>query len=336
MSKDEDQSLRDTIASAFTASEAAPAATPPAAEAAPPTGSPSSPDNATSKPPAPIDAPEPAAPVEGQPAAAAPEPAPDMPKMPPGYPGGDQAWSSLAPETRTWVKAREQHLQKFIHMNGEAAKFGGAMWNAVRPYEADLRRAGVHPAQVVQEAMNLNHTLVHGSQAEKAALIQRMAQNYGVDLASVAEQPQGAQVAPEVDEMRQTLRGLVQHLRGQEQQQVQAQYQQAVSTVDEFARDQSRKYMSDSRVTAVMADLIEMGKARDLQHAYDMAVWTQPDIRAVLLEQGAAQRAAQARTAASEATPRGGAPVAAVMTPTNDSLRGTIERAWSAHERTAA
>lgn len=337
MKNDDDVSLRDSIASAMDAAEkpAEPAPTEPAPEAAPPTGASSSPDNAASETPAagPGETAKPAAPEEN---AKPSEPAADAPKPPPGFPGGDQAWAGLPPDTRTWVKAREAQFARHFQQNAEAAKFGASMWGAIRPYEASLRAAGVHPAQVVQEAMNLNFVLSQGTQAEKAAAIQRMAHHAGVDLSAVAGQPETAQASPEVDELRNTVRALVNHLRGQEQQQVRQQVQQATSTVEEFSRDTSRKYINDPKVRETMANMLDIGMARDLDHAYKLAIRTQDHLHAEIAAEDAARRAAEARKAAAEATPRGGAPVAAVMSPNDDSLRGTIERAFEAHSRRAA
>lgn len=331
----EDLSMRDSISSAYDAverGETAPAAPDPAGEAAPPTGASSSPDNAASAPPDPAAK----APDAATDPSATPAPAPDAPKMPPGFPGGEAAWTAVPAETKTWLKAREAHIGKFVQQNAEAAKFGASIYQALRPYEHMIRASGAHPAQIVAEAMNLNYTLTQGSQAEKAAAIQRMAQHAGLDLSSVAHQPEGAQVSPEVAELRETVRALVGHLRGQEQQQTHAQLQQAVMTVEEFAKDPARKYMADPDVRERMAKLLETGYSQTIEHAYDNAIWTRHDIRTALRAEDAASRTAQARAAVAEAPPRGGAPVAAVMAPDNESLRATIERAYDASSRRAA
>lgn len=327
----EDKSLRDALSDAFDAVGTTPAADP---EPAPSTDDTPRPDNAADVAPN-----EPAA-TDTKPAdakasdqkAADTKPAaeaPAAPKAPPGYPGGDEAFAALTPQAQEWTKAREAHFDKGLRANAEGAKFGAAMWGAFRPYEAAMRARGMHPAQVVHDAMNLDFVLTQGSQAEKAAALQRLAQYAGVEPTSIASQADAPQASPEVAQLQQAFRALVGHLRGERE-------QQAVSTVDAFAKDEAHKHANDPRVRAVMADLLDMGKARDLEHAYKLAIWMQDDIRAVMLEQDAARRVAEARAAANEASPRGGAPVAAVMTPNDDTLRGTIERAWDANTRRVA
>lgn len=335
---DDDKSLRDTLSDAFDTVGATPAADP--ARAAAPGATSSAPDSAAAGMPdkqASVDPKAETKPVDAKAADAKPA-AEDPPalKTPPGYPGGDEAFAALTPQAQEWTKAREAHFDKGLRANAEAAKFGAAMWGAFRPYEAAMRARGLHPARVVQEAMNLDFVLTQGSQAEKAAALQRLAQYAGVEPDSIASQADAPQVSPEVAQLQQSFRALVGHLRGEREQQHQAQFQQAVSTVDAFSKDEAHKHANDPRVRAVMADLLDMGKARDLEHAYKLAIWTQDDIRAVLLEQDTARRVAEARTAANEASPRGGAPVAAVMTPNDDTLRGTIERAWDANTRRVA
>lgn len=274
---------------------------------------------------------QPPAAADGQPASGVPakQAAGDAPKTPPGFPGGDAAWNALPAEARNWAKGRERQFETYIRTNAEAAKFGGAMWNAVRPYEAMIRAQGAHPAAVVQGALNQHFALAQGSPEQKAGVILGLAQHYGVDLSSAIDaQAQAPQQSPEVMQLRQALGGVVGYLRQNEMRQAQQETMAATGHVNQFASDPQRPHMNDQRVTQLMADLIESGRAQGLQDAYESAVYAFPDIRAVLLEQDAARRAANARSAQQSAPARGGAPVASVMSPTNQSIRSQIERAW--------
>jgi len=329
---DAEPSLRDSISSAFDASESV--------DAAPSTPAPETGDVGTSSPAADDKATgttsAEAAPAEGttaegarEPAAAVPaKPAGDAPRTPPGFPGGDAAWNALPAESRNWVKQREVQVERHIRANAEAAKFGGSMWNAIKPYEPLIRAQGAHPAQVVAGALNMHYTLAQGTPQQKAAVIQGLAKQYGVTTDEGFGQSEATQPNAEVQQLRQMLGGVIHHLRGQEENHVRQQYAAAEQFIGQFASGSQRDYMNDSRVTNLMADLIERGTAQSLEDAYDKAVYAFPDIRAVLLEKDAAQRANAARTAAGAAPPRGGAPVAASMAPSNESIRATLERNW--------
>lgn len=260
------------------------------------------------------------------------KPAADAPKMPPGFPGGADAWAALPDTTRAWVKGREQQVEKYIRTNAEAAKFGGSMWQAIKPFHQAIASTGAHPAQVVAAALNTQFALAQGSQADRAAVIQSLARQYGVPL-TYGEDGQATvpQPNPEVQQLRHVVGGLVNHLRTQQQQQVEQQLAVASSQVNQFASESQRELVNEPRVANLMANLLEAGEVQTLDDAYDRAIWSFPDLRAVLMEQDAARRASEARTATHAAPARGGAPVAAVMQPNDESLRGTIERAFSAN-----
>lgn len=328
-------SLRDSISSAFDASEAVDAApSTPAPEVGDVGTSATAPGDTTSSPTGTTPEGTEAAPAkaEGEPAAAVPaKPADAGPKTPPGYPGGDAAWNALPAESRNWVKQREVQVERYIRSNAEAAKFGGSMWNAIKPFEPLIRAQGAHPAQVVAGALNMHYTLAQGTPQQKAAVIQGLAQQYGVSMDGGYDgQSETTQPNAEVQQLRQMLGGVIHHLRGQEENHVRQQYAAAENFIGQFASGSQREYMNDQRVTNLMADLIERGTAQSLDDAYDKAVYAFPDIRAVLLEKDAAQRATAARTAAGSAPPRGGAPVAASMAPSNESIRASLERNWDA------
>lgn len=333
-------SLRDSISSAFDApaADAAPASVAPVADK-PPDIKPADAKPVASQDgkPAAIDPAKPAVPAAAKPADPAAKPADPQAKAPAGFPGGDAAYAALPAEAREWTKARETQFAKGLQRNAEAAKFGGVMWGAVQPYEAMLRQQGVHPAQVVAEAMNMHFVMTQAPQAEKAAMLQRMAQKYGVELSAFGDgQAQAPQSDPRVDRLEMALRHVIGRSMQAEEQQVQAQFHAATQSVDEFARDPQHEHIRHPGVIDTMANLVETGAAQDLKHAYEMAIWTRPELRAVLLEKDAARRASEARAAADAATNRGGAPVAAVTKPNDDSLRGEIERAFGASERRAA
>lgn len=347
---DKGPSLRDSISSAFDAVSSAPAASDvappmddapapppevkggePAAPSAPAAAKPGQEPAKPADPAAATQAAEKAAdgkPADGKPAKAKP----DIPKTPPGFPGGDAAWNAATPEMRGWVKGREQQVEKYIRANAEASKFGGLMWNAVRPYEALLRQQGAHPAAVVQSLMNLHYTLSQGHPAEKVAALRALVNQYGVE--AVDDGQPAAPAQPAVDhETRQRLQQIEQYLRAGVHQ---AELAHAHGVVSSFAADSQREFMNREDVRHAMADLLELGHAQSIEQAYDMAIWQRPDLRAVLMEKDAARRQTEARAAAGEAVPRGGAPIAAVMEPNDDSLRGSIERAMAAHTKRAA
>lgn len=127
------------------------------------------------------------------------------------------------------------------------------------------------------------------------------AQQRGINLAQMIGQPQAAQQAPSQapDPVMQRVGQLEQMLTNFVQQQQQGSTTQAQSEIDRFASDPAHPYFNDVR--ADMAILIEKGRARDLQQAYDMAIWANPDIRSSLIDSQVQQKTGQQAAAAQQA-----------------------------------
>lgn len=118
----------------------------------------------------------------------------------------------------------------------------------------------------------------------------------------------------------------------QQTQSVTASHQQ---TIESFASDPAHPYFNDVR--ADMGVLIQAGRAKDLQQAYDMAVWAHPEIRNTLIEsqvqaksQAQSQAASQALNASVSVS---GSPAGAnvAQSEPSETLEETIRRAQRAH-----
>lgn len=346
-------SLRESLNSAVDAVEkatpapaAAPVAAAPKAEPSAPAAAesvPSSSPTAAASAPTPDAKPAEAAPDPNKPADADPnaaakpqegEPAKGPLAMPPGFPGGQTAWDAAPAEQRAWVKGRERQVEQYIRTNAAGLNFGRSMYEVLRPFAPMLQAAGVQAPQVLQESLQMHYAMTMGTPQQKVQALQRMAHNYGVDLGATQgyDQPgDGAQVAPEVAELRDVVRGLVGYMQTAEGKRQQEQYQhlfaQATSLVNEKATDtKTYPYLNHPGVRDVMATLFEKGAVTSFDHAYKMAMQTRPELVAVQVEQDAARRAREAQNARDGAPPRGGAPVAAHVIPNDESLRSLIAR----------
>jgi hypothetical protein len=155
-------------------------------------------------------------------------------------------------------------------------------------------RAQFLAAQYGSVGTGLKSILAGADMANKnpAEFIRWLAQRTGLDLGSLVQggmqsgqdqfaQGQSAQsyqpsaVERELADLKQTLNGFL-------QQQHQTQTQTLKSQVDAFASDPSHPYFNDVR--SDMAILVKEGKAKNLDEAYDMAVWANPETRKAMLE----------------------------------------------------
>lgn len=341
-------SLRDTIASAMdapdTSSTSAPSATSTPAAAAPatptaqttptlPGAGDAAPNTSAAAPVAPAAGVDPAkAAIAPAGAAGTPGAAPVEPKVQPpvGFPDV-RDWEKIPANVQKWVRGREVEFNKGLQRNAEAAKFGTTMWQQLAPYEATIKATGANPFQLVSEMAATHHLLTSGSPQQREEAFVRAAARYGIDLNAVAERHAGRGQAatpsnPEVAELRKTVGTLMQHLRGQEQFAGQQVAQQVWQDVDKFATNPQNEHLPI--LWPRMAELLEGGIAKSLEDAYEQALWTRPDLRAIRIEQDAARRASEAQNQRNAATGGPGVPVAAGAVPSNESLRSTLERAW--------
>jgi hypothetical protein len=233
----------------------------------------------------------------------------------------------MPPAIQKWTMDRERQYAKGLQGNANAASFGMTIANAIKPYQWMLEAKGVPPAQLVKEAMQFHAILSSGSPVEKASMLVRAAQHYGIDPRILLEGNGGEGVPqphPEVANLKQQLQAMQQYLRGNMQQQVTQEASQAWTAVDRFAQDP--QFPHAEQLLNEMADLLERGFAHDLPSAYQKALAWHPELYAVGRGADAARRQREARAAAAGSTTYGGAPMSGSANPSDESLRATLER----------
>lgn len=217
------------------------------------------------------------------------------------------------------AERRESDFHKGVSEFKTHSERARAYDQVVAPYQATLKQLGIDAPTAISKLLQADHTLRTGDAMTKAAYFRQLATQYGVDL----EQ----QVDPNVQGMLAEL----QHLRHQQmlwQNNNQMQeYEKVGQTLTEFG---SSKPHFDA-VRNDMADLLEAGKAKTLEEAYEKAVWLNPDIRQTLIENERAealkkieadQRAQKAKAAA--VSVKGSSPSAVGSQQLKGSLRDII------------
>lgn len=159
------------------------------------------------------------------------------------------------------------------------------------------------------------------------------AQQRGINLAQMVGQSgaQGEQPAQAPDPVMQRVGQLETMLQNFVQQQQQGTQAQTMTEIERFASDPAHPYFNDVR--ADMGVLIQAGRAKDLQQAYDMAVWAHPEIRTSLIEAQVTQRTTQqsqtAQQAQAAAVSISGSPAGAKIATEepDETLEQTLQRA---------
>jgi hypothetical protein len=197
---------------------------------------------------------------------------------------------------------------------------------AIAPYQQHLQSLGVDAPTAINALMRADMTLRTSDPVTKAQYFAQLAKEYNIDLNQLQEPPQ-------VDPQTQYLMNELQVLRNQQQMwQNQARQQEQAIAQDQLASFATPDRPHFDAVRNEMATLLETGSAKDLQEAYEMAVWMRPDIRQSLLDQQRAEaqkkaleqaQAQKARTAA--VSVKGSSPASSGVQPGNKgSLRDIL------------
>lgn len=193
--------------------------------------------------------------------------------------------------------------------------------NIVAPYQATLKQLGIDAPTAISKLLQADYTLRTSDPTTKAAYIRQLATQYGVDL----------EQAPQVDPYTQNLMFELQNLR---QQQMMWQNNNQIQETEQVGHTLAEFGSGKPHFDAVrndMADLLEAGKAKTLDEAYEKAVWLNPDVRKSLIENERAEalkkveaerQAQRAKSAA--VSVKGSAPTSVGSQPLKGSLRDII------------
>jgi hypothetical protein len=150
--------------------------------------------------------------------------------------------------------------------------------------------------------MKTDHLLRYGTNDQKVAALQKIAQEYGI---AAPDGNQGAPVDPNVSRLEQQLRQIQYSLAANQQQQAEVQQQQMTRLVDQtysakdeagnprypFAEELMDQIVHEVRLLRQVSP--DLSHADTLQQAYERAAWSSPGVRQRMLDAEAAQRKAR-------------------------------------------
>lgn len=205
----------------------------------------------------------------------------------------DKYWPTLPEEFQDELLRREQAVEQGFEGYKNHAELGRNVETVMAPYMATVNKFGVSPDVAIKELFNSDHILRYGSQQEKLGMVHRLFKDYGINPQDYFGALQGQQ--QQVDPALQPVYQELQTLKQQQQDWLREQQQREQSSLtSEIERAKEGKPHFDA-VRNDMANLLNGGMAKDLNEAYDMAIWARPDLRATLLQQerDEAQKSAQ-------------------------------------------
>ena len=232
---------------------------------------------------------------------------------PPGWsPESKAFFNSLPPDhpIRMDVAKRETEISDGFKKYSDDAKRYTEIEQVLAPARSTYQRAGV---QSDAEAINRLLTWEAQIRNNPAQAIPALARQYGLDLASIAQNP-GSHQPPQDASITQQLQQLVQQAVQPVQSEMQRiQTERAASEIAQFST--GKDYFE--KVKATMGKLMAQGAATDLNQAYQMATWNDPEIRAELIQKELDGKLAANQQAQQEQVQRSQSARKAAISPSN-------------------
>ena len=189
-------------------------------------------------------------------------------------------FATLDPEIQAEVVRRETDMHRQFTAQDQDRSLGKKIRETAAPYLATIRAEGGDEGAAFQQFLNYAHIMRAGTPQQKAQALQNVAQLYNVPLGQQAQQPQ---THPALQALEAKQRQIDQWIEQQNQQRQNQEQAQLFSEIADFQSSDGHEHFE--QVKELMGSLLMSGQAKDLQDAYDKAIWAQPDIRSTLTAQ---------------------------------------------------
>jgi hypothetical protein len=203
-------------------------------------------------------------------------------------------YETLDPDIQAEIYRREDDVFKGIEQYKSKAQMAQEFEAAIQPYAPTLQSLGVSPIAAVKALMQADHTLRHGTMAQKQAVLMDVIRTYGVEYDPNNPPAQADPTSAEINALKQKLAAL-------QEAQEQSALTPYLNAVQQFRSDPAHEHY-DLLENNILS-LISTGAAKDLQEAYEQAIWAHPELRQQQLarQQAQAREAEAARVAAAKA-----------------------------------
>ena len=231
----------------------------------------------------------------------------DINRAPSSWKPAERAlWDKVDPSLRAAIHRRESEMAAGAQQLMPDAQFGRSIRSVVDPYRMLIEAEGGTPERAVADLLKTAAIFRVGTNDQKAQTIAGIVRQFGIDMRVLL--PQGQQPAGQPPQ--QTFRDprLDQFLAQQQRERAEAtQREQASleSTVNQWMNEvdaqgqPTRPYLQDviNEMAAIVPQVRQanpsLTNAQALEEAYTRAIWANPEIRALLQQQAAADLGTQ-------------------------------------------
>ena len=226
-----------------------------------------------------------------------------------------------------YANQRESEYKKGVSTYKAEADRAKGYENAIAPYAQDLQRRGIQPTQYIENLVRAEQILSNASYDQKVQVFQKLASDYGIQLNGNGQvtqlDPYTQQLMNQLNQVNQEVSSIKGRFAQEENQRLMGEIERVRSNVEQFPHFDV--------VREEMAQLLELGKAQDLETAYKKAVRMNDDVWALeqdrLLKEARqttikAQQVAKAKAAA--VSPKSTTPSGKVSNPEDKKDRRSL------------
>ena len=168
-----------------------------------------------------------------------------------------------------YLNQRENEFKKGVSVYKAEAERAKALEEAINPFVPELQSQGIHPAAWINNLGRAHMMLVKGTPQQKREMFHTLARDYGVNLneSNEPQQPVDAYTQQLMQQLYQVNQE-VSTIKGRFEQEEQARLNNEIERV----RSDKERFPHFDLVREEMAQLLELGKAQNLETAYAKAV----------------------------------------------------------------
>jgi hypothetical protein len=176
-----------------------------------------------------------------------------------------------------YANQRESEYKKGVSTYKAEADRAKSYENAIAPYAQDLQRRGIQPTQYIENLVRAEQILSNAGYDQKVQVFQKLASDYGIQLNGNG---QVTQLDPYTQQLMNQLNMVNQEVSSIKGRFAQEENQRLMSEIQKYQSD-TANYPHFDVVREEMAQLLELGKAQDLETAYKKAVRMNDDVWAL-------------------------------------------------------
>jgi hypothetical protein len=190
---------------------------------------------------------------------------------------GEQLTKDEAIKLAQYSNQRESEYKKGVSTYKAEADRMKPFVEVIAPIEQDLQKRGINPTQYVQNLVRAEQILANAPYQQKVQIFQQLAADYGIQLNN---EGQATQLDPYTQQLRNQLNMVNQEVSSIKGRFAQEENQRLMGEI-ERVRSDVEKFPHFDVVREEMAQLLELGKAQDLETAYKKAVRMNDDVWAL-------------------------------------------------------